>query len=80
VQKYFYHEKMMNYNNYNDITSEQKDRICDGTDIIMMIENFQRQEQLKSIDSILKYQKISDSKENNQNDENWESVQTRRKK
>ncbi len=70
----------MNYNNYNDITSEQKDRICDGTDIIMMIENFQRQEQLKSIDSILKYQKISDSKENNQNDENWESVQTRRKK
>ncbi|CAF4229070.1 unnamed protein product, partial [Rotaria sordida] len=42
----------------------------------MMIENFQRQEQLKSTSPTLEQQTISDSNENNQNDDNWESVQT----
>ncbi|CAF1255972.1 unnamed protein product [Rotaria sordida] len=57
------------------MTSEQKDRICNGIDTQMMIENFQRQEQLKSTSPTLEQQTISDSNENNQND-NWESVQT----
>ncbi|CAF1467943.1 unnamed protein product [Rotaria sordida] len=60
------------------MTSEQKDRICNGIDTQMMIENFQRQEQLKSTSLTLEQQTISDSNENNQNDDNWESVQTRK--
>ncbi|CAF1520319.1 unnamed protein product [Rotaria sordida] len=60
------------------MTSEQKDRICNDIDTQMMIENFQRQEQLKSTSPTLEQQTISDSNENNQNDDNWESVQTRK--
>ena len=43
-----------------------------------MIENFQRQEQLKSTSPTLEQQTISDSNGNNQNDDNWEFVQIRR--
>ncbi|CAF3578927.1 unnamed protein product [Rotaria sp. Silwood1] len=60
------------------MTSEQKDRICNGIDTQMMIEKFQQQEQLKSTNLSLEQQTISDSNGNNQNDDNWKSVQTRR--
>ncbi|CAF1235139.1 unnamed protein product [Rotaria sp. Silwood1] len=60
------------------MSSEQKDRICDGMDTQMMIENFQRQEQLKSTSPTLEQQTINDSNRNNQNDDNWEFVQNRR--
>ncbi|CAF4298986.1 unnamed protein product, partial [Rotaria sordida] len=59
------------------MTSDQKDRICDGIDTQMMIENFQKQEQLKSINPTLEQQTIRDSNENNQNDDDWKSVPTR---
>ncbi|CAF4317158.1 unnamed protein product [Rotaria sordida] len=60
------------------MTSEQKDRIWNGIDTQTRIENFQRQEQLKPTSLTLEQQTISDSNGNNQNDDNWESVQTRR--
>ncbi|CAF1385151.1 unnamed protein product [Rotaria sordida] len=60
------------------MTSEQKDRIWNGIDTQTKIENFQRQQQLKPTSSTLEQQTISDSNGNNQNDDNWESVQTRR--
>ncbi|CAF1120850.1 unnamed protein product [Rotaria sp. Silwood1] len=60
------------------MTSEQKDRICNGIDTQMMIEKFQQQEQSKSTNLTLEQQTISDSNGNNQNDDNWKSVQTRR--
>ena len=48
-----------------------------GIDTQMMIENFQRQEQMKTASSTLKDDAISESQGNNQN-EQWETVQTRR--
>ncbi|CAF4540877.1 unnamed protein product [Rotaria sp. Silwood2] len=41
------------------MTSEQKDRICNGIDTQILIENFQRQEQLRSTSSTLDQQTIS---------------------
>ncbi|CAF3178215.1 unnamed protein product [Rotaria sp. Silwood2] len=40
------------------MTSEQKDRICNGIDTQILIENFQRQEQLRSTSSTLDQQTI----------------------
>ncbi|CAF1306181.1 unnamed protein product [Rotaria sordida] len=59
------------------MTSDEKDRICDCIDTQMMIENLQKQEQLKSINPTLEQQTIRDSNENNQNDDDWKSVPTR---
>ena len=59
------------------MTSTQKDRICDGIETKMMIENYQRQGQNKSSGSTSKSQTTNEFHDNNHNGY-CETVQVRR--